>query len=74
MKYLFFLLLIAIATGCETARQTATTSYQQGFEPTDPLITQSLFNDKSSTISEENIQKILDGNYKLPPKLRVAII
>lgn len=25
-------------------------------------ITQSLFSDKNSTISEENIQKILDGN------------
>ncbi len=37
-------------------------------------ITQSLFADKNATISEENIQKILDGNYKLPQKLRVAVI
>jgi hypothetical protein len=37
-------------------------------------ITQSLFNDKNSTISEENIQKILNGNYQLPEKLRVAIV
>ena len=40
----------------------------------DTLITQSLFNDKASTISEENIQKILDGTYKLSPQLRVAIV
>lgn len=40
----------------------------------DTLITQSLFNDKASTISEENIQKILDGSYKLPQQIRVAIV
>lgn len=39
-----------------------------------PPITQSLFNDKSSTISEEHIQKILDGTYTLPKQLRVAVI
>jgi hypothetical protein len=37
-------------------------------------ITQSLFSDKNSTISEENIQKILDGNFKLPQQLRVAVV
>jgi hypothetical protein len=41
--------------------------------PNDP-ITQSLFSDKSSSISEENIQKILDGTVKMPEKLRVAVI
>ncbi|WP_127132544.1 hypothetical protein [Pseudoflavitalea rhizosphaerae] len=40
----------------------------------DTLITQSLFNDKSASISEENIQRLLDGNYKLPQQLRVAVI
>jgi hypothetical protein len=45
-----------------------------GERPLDTLITQSLFNDKASTISEENIQKILDGNYQLPRQLRVAIV
>lgn len=43
-------------------------------EENDPPITQSLFNDKSSTISEEHIQKILDGTYTLPKQLRVAVI
>jgi len=43
-------------------------------QPSDTLLTQSLFNDKASTISEEGIQKILDGNFKLPSKMRVAIV
>jgi hypothetical protein len=41
---------------------------------TDTLITQSLFNDKASTISEEGIQRILNGTYKLPQQLRVAMV
>jgi len=40
----------------------------------DTLITQSLFTDKNSTITEENIQKVLDGNIQLPQNLRVAVI
>jgi hypothetical protein len=49
-------------------------SSEEPGEVNDPPITQSLFNDKSSTISEENIQKILDGTYTLPKQLRVAVI
>ena len=37
-------------------------------------ITHSLFTDKNATISEENIQKILEGCYELPEILRVAIV
>jgi hypothetical protein len=37
-------------------------------------ITQSLFADNEATISEENIQKILDGTLTLPEKLRVAVV
>lgn len=40
----------------------------------DTLIIQSLFTDRNSNISEENIQKILDGTYRLPAHLRVAIM
>lgn len=39
-----------------------------------PLLTESLFIDKDATISESDIRKVLDGNYKLPQKLRVAIV
>jgi hypothetical protein len=44
------------------------------YSAADTLITQSLFNDRSSTISEENIQKILDGTYRLPKQVRVAMV
>lgn len=37
-------------------------------------ITKSLFDDKNATISEEHIQKILDGHYALPDKMRVAFV
>ena len=40
----------------------------------DTPITTSLFNDKASSISEENIQAILNGSYTLPRQLRVAIV
>ena len=46
---------------------------QEYYAP-DPPITKSLFDDKTSTISEENIQKILDGNYSLPNNLRVSLV
>ncbi|MFI5188073.1 MAG: hypothetical protein ACHQF0_15185 [Chitinophagales bacterium] len=65
-------LLIAVAffvSSCTTTRQLSS-----GSQGTDTLITQSLFNDKTSSISEESIQKILDGTYKLPQQLRVAIV
>jgi len=45
--------------------------YDEGYN--DP-ITQSLFADKNASITEENIQKILDGTIKIPEKLRVAVI
>lgn len=40
----------------------------------DTFITQSLFADNASNITEENIQRILDGHYQLPQQLRVAIV
>jgi len=64
---------IIFLTSCSTTRP-AVNSTNTDFSSGDTLITESLFNDKTSTISEENIQKILDGNYELPGKLRVAIV
>jgi hypothetical protein len=40
----------------------------------DTPIARSLFIDKTSTISEENIQRVLDGTYQLPQQLRIALI
>lgn len=64
---------IGLLMACETTRSLGNHS---GLDKSsgDTLITQSLFNDRASTISEENIQRILDGTYKLPQQLRVAIV
>ena len=40
----------------------------------DTTILQSLFTDRSSTISEENIQRLLDDNYRLPAALKIAVV
>ena len=74
MKQLLLLLLAGIVlTSCETSQQmgkTNTAYHPEG----DTMILQSLFSDRSSTISEENIQKILDGNYKLPQQMRAVLV
>ena len=36
-------------------------------------ITESLFSDKDRTLTEENIQKLLDCNFKMPDTLRIAL-
>ena len=64
---------LVLLTACNTTRPLGNNSVSD-FPSGDTLITQSLFNDRASTISEENIQKILDGKYKLPQQLRAAIV
>lgn len=64
---------IVLLTACSTSRPLGN-GPGADFSNGDTLITQSLFGDRSSTISEENIQKILDGTYRLPQQLRVAIV
>lgn len=74
MKQIFLLIvLIALLASCSSTRPLNNNS-GAGYEGSDTLITQSLFSDKTSSISEDNIQKILDGTYKLPQQLRVAIV
>lgn len=67
---LAFLLLAILMSSCAPSHYAS--SY--GDNGDGPPITESLFTDKSATISEENIQKILDGTYKTPQQLRVAIL
>ncbi len=74
MKHLFILLTTLIALSSCTGSQKISSAAETAYQENDTLITQSLFNDKASTISEENIQRILDGNYKLSSSLRVAIV
>lgn len=73
MKKIVLLIFTAFAfTACTTSAPISTPYevYNNDNEP----ITKSLFDDKNSTISEESIQKILDGDYKLPNNLRVAFV
>lgn len=71
----FTILTLLLFTACSAPRYTGAPSQQaERFSDNGEPITQSLFSDKNATISEENIQKILDGNFKLPPQLRVAVV
>lgn len=79
---LMFLFISAIImSSCISMKETSP-YYGQGAVVTgyginnmpDDDITQSLFDDKDAKISEENIQKILDGKYSLPQRLRVAVV
>jgi hypothetical protein len=75
MKQLLLLSTLAFfVTSCETPRSSVQTGPTQDRPAEDTLIIQSLFNDRSSNISEDNIQKVLDGNYRLPSTLRIAIV
>jgi hypothetical protein len=67
------IIIVALLTACTTTRPLVNDNGNEN-EGSDTLIKQSLFSDKTATISEENIQKILDGNYKLPKQLRIAIV
>ena len=72
---ILFILTIFLVASCSTTKPVNSENFYSASELNrEPLITQSLFADNNSTISEDNIQKILDGTYKLPEKLRVAIV
>src|ERR1051325_4780763 len=75
-QVLLFFFIAALASSCDSTKQAGYSLNQlnQGYVNEDTLITQSLFSDKAATISEENIQRVLDGSYKLPKQLRVAIV
>lgn len=76
--FVYTVITAALLTACTTPRYTGApyTVIDKGDKIPDSRepITQSLFNDKQATISEENIQKILEGHYKLPQQLRVAVV
>jgi hypothetical protein len=74
MKQAPFLFLLFTFYACTTVKPTGTGSSSQAYYQTDPPITQSLFDDQSSTISEENIRKILEGTYSLPENLRISLV
>jgi hypothetical protein len=73
MKYIVLIATIISFTSCSVQRPLSDDGAYRSYQ-TDTLITQSLFNDRSATISEESIQKILTGNFQLPQQLRVALV
>lgn len=73
IKIGFLILTAIIFASCTTTKQISSSSEYNNVN-NDPPISRSLFDDKSSSISEENIKKILDGNYNLPHNLRVAFV
>lgn len=64
--------LVSCVAVKEAPYGTMVTGY--GVNSPDDEITQSLFSDKNATISEENLQMILEGHAFLPEKLRVAVV
>jgi hypothetical protein len=65
-KHILILPMIALFfTQCST--------YQRTGNPSREVITESLFNDKDRTLSEESIQLLLRGKLILPDTLRVAV-
>ncbi|MTB50872.1 hypothetical protein [Lewinella sp. W8] len=75
-KTLLFFLPVLLLCSCGTYRSVPpTTAQAQEYRAPDPTpLTSSLFTSNQSTISEEDIQRILDGTVELPEKLRVAVL
>lgn len=74
MKQLFFAVFpVLFLVSCYPSKSISPHYEAYGVLQDTPII-QSLFNDKASTITEENIQKVLEGTYHLPQQLRIALV
>jgi hypothetical protein len=78
-QLLYFLFALSLFSyGCDTTKKTTSSpvagidSYERGVDEPEPIL-QSLFEAKDRTISEENIQKLLSGQLKLPDTVRIAL-
>lgn len=76
MKIFPFLLMAVFIISCGTSRpNSGVLDGSSGAEYTEPeIITQSLFNDKESNLSEADIQRLLNGKIVLPDTLRIALL
>lgn len=78
--YIFFLILFVsalfISCGSTYPKASAKVYQDQSMQKYYPpeTITQSLFTNKESTISEADIQRLLNGKIKLPDTVRIAIL
>lgn len=75
-KNLLFFLPLTLLLSCGAYRSVPIEATQaQEYRSPDPTpLTSSLFSNEESTISEEDIQRILNGTVELPPSLRVAVL
>jgi hypothetical protein len=75
-RTLLFFLPTLLFLSCGTYRSVPTAApLAQEYRAPDPTpLTSSLFSNDQSTISEEDIQRILDGTVELPEILRVAVL
>ncbi|MEM6967593.1 MAG: hypothetical protein AAF573_22705 [Bacteroidota bacterium] len=74
MLYIFVIILLA---GCKTTypRMTPSAPNQEIASFNDPnIISESLFTDKAATISEEDIQRLLNGKIEIPDTINIAIL
>ena len=79
-NYIFLFFVIVLLGSCSTrhskmgaAQFTDNVGYD--YERKDPeIITQSLFENKESTITEEGIQRLLNGKIQLPDTVRIAVL
>lgn len=77
MKHIIYLILIIVFSSCSISKPIGQSNQGvlvQGYYEPEPSIRKSLFDDKTSTISEENILKILNGSYSLPENLRITLV
>jgi hypothetical protein len=65
--------LITFVSGCMSPQPVSTGAVHRAAGYDDELITKSLFDSKDRTISEEDIQRLLNGRIKLPDTVRVAL-
>lgn len=76
-KYLFLFFVSVLLGSCaRTYSKVGTTSHEGDLVKRygSGIITQSLFSDKESTITEEDIQRLLNGKIQLPDTVRIAIL
>ncbi|MEO0333393.1 MAG: hypothetical protein AAF223_17200, partial [Bacteroidota bacterium] len=70
---LWSLLLFGLFYSCATPANLPPDALAQSPEPPRELLKESLFNDPNATLSEEAIQRLLDGRIELPDSMRIAI-
>jgi len=75
LNLLLITAIVMMISSCGAARHVASVPLEQNYMADNPpeKITESLFQVKDRTLTEEAIQKLLDGRVELPEKVRVAV-